>query len=174
MTTHTGSIQIFRKLGATTKAFLYWVPTKYYVPPYKSQSLQQLGGEEFCAPALHNGMWSHYYASIVMPNSYFRDSHVPINSWSNIFHRVSIGASTMVISINNGNHSQGTIWLWTVAFKYNQGRRNIFPDHECPHNEKRALVILEIVCVVIFLSLQQYMSRTVAVELYKHLWGPIL
>ena len=38
----------------------------------------------------------------------------------------------------------------------------------------RALVILEIVSVVIFLSLQEYMFKTVAVELYKHLWGSIL
>jgi len=34
-----------------------------------------------------------------MLNSHFRDGHVPINSWSNIFHRVSIGASTMEITV---------------------------------------------------------------------------
>jgi hypothetical protein len=34
-----------------------------------------------------------------MLNSHFRDGHFPINSWSNIFHHVSIGASTMVITV---------------------------------------------------------------------------
>jgi hypothetical protein len=34
-----------------------------------------------------------------MPNSHFTDGDVPINSWSNIFHRVSIAASTMVITV---------------------------------------------------------------------------
>lgn len=83
----------FPKAGSHLKSFSILSTHNYWVPPYKRQSLQQLDGGEFCTPALYSGMWSYCYVSIVMPNSHFRDGHVPINSWSNIFHRVSFAAS---------------------------------------------------------------------------------
>jgi hypothetical protein len=84
-----------------------WEPPQ---KPFHTEYLQILGATiqvshcsnlvvESSTLALNSAMWSYCYASIVMPNSHFRDGHVPINSWSNIFHRISIGASTMVITV---------------------------------------------------------------------------
>jgi hypothetical protein len=51
-----------------------------------------------------------------MPNSHFRDGYIPFNGWSNIFHRVSIEASTMVITVK-AQYGYEQLHLNTVRVK---------------------------------------------------------
>lgn len=97
------------------KQVTYWVPTNISchhtkVSHHSNVVVENFAPLPYTVTCGHTVMWVqqcqiHTTGTVMFPSEL-------VKYFSLCFNR----------RIHNGNHSQGTIWLWTDAFKYSQGK----------------------------------------------------